>query len=518
MSRALPHLFASLVLAISVGNARAEPSVKIEDATSPDGSFRLEAVADSDETCRVDVRSVRDKKVSGQIKVEGFHADDSRHTVEVLWREDSKAFALNISQGRNVTYCQIFVQSGDSWKEVAVPEKPVDQVRKKANTPDGKEQEYFNATKWLPQDRIDFSFQGNIFEEYHLIYRLVSSGKKPRLVFVETIDPAAEPEPSYDYEDYTFTVLAGGTKGSEDGVGTAAQFNGPRGVAVDAAGNVFVGESGNNVIRKITPSGAVTTLAGSPGEYGCVDGVGAAARLHGPMGMAVDAAMNIYFADSNNQVIRKLTPDGRVTTLAGSPGVEGFADGTGAAAKFHYPTAVALDQSGNVYVADSNNRVIRKITPEGVVTTVAGAPGVWTATDGDAKSARFDAPFGVAADSHGNIYVSDKMSVRKIDARGMVSTLAGAADAGGTTDGSGTEARFENPIAVTADSKGNVYVADSGNNNIRKITPSGMVKTLRDPRRDTPFNGPVGVAVDEKGYIYVADERAFCIIVGKPAK
>ena len=518
MSRYLPTVFASLFFVISVIDAHSAPSIEIDAATSPDGNYRLEGVADSDETCRVDVKSLRDKKVVGKIAVEGFLAEDTRHHIRALWKEDSKAFALQINRGRNLTDSQVFVEDLGSWKETKMPGKELDRVRKEANDPDGKSQEYLSVSKWLPKDRIDFSYQGNSGEEYHLIYRLVRSGKKPRLAFVETVAPAAEPEASYDYEDYTFAVLAGGTKGSEGGVGTAAQFTWPRGVAVDADGNVFVADKGNHVIRKIAPSGVVSTLAGSSGNYGCVDDIGAAARFRGPMGMALDAAKNIYIADSDNQVIRKLAPDGRVTTLAGSPGVEGYADGTGAAAKFHYPTAVALDKGGNVYVADSNNRVIRKITPAGVVTTVAGIPGSWIATDGDGKSARFDAPFGVAADGEGNVYVSDKMSIRKIDAHGMVSTLAGAAEEIGTTDGSGTAARFQNPIAVTADSKGNVYVADNGNKNIRKITPAAVVKTLRDPRRDASFNRPVAVAVDDKGHIYVADEGAFSIIAGKPAK
>jgi hypothetical protein len=177
-------------------------------------------------------------------------------------------------------------------------------------------------------------------------------------------------------------------------VGAAAQFNGPHGVAADIAASVFVADRSNHVIRKIARDGTVSTVAGSPGTFGRADGVGEAARFWYPMGMAVDASGNVYVADSGSQTIRKITPFGVVSTLAGSPGTEGYADGNGSVARFHYPTAVAVDKSGNVFVADSNNKVIRKITANGDATTVAGSTGSAGTTDGTAKSVRFVFPSG----------------------------------------------------------------------------------------------------------------------------
>ena len=170
------------------------------------------------------------------------------------------------------------------------------------------------------------------------------------------------------------TTLAGlaGSQGSADGTGSAARFAWPIGVAVDSTGNVYVADNGNDTIRKVTPAGVVTTLAGLAGSSGSADGTGSAARFYGPSGVAVDSAGNVYVADTGNYTIRKVTPAGVVTTLAGLAGTEGSADGTGSAARFSYPSGVAVDSAGNVYVADTGNNTIRKVTPAGVVTTLAG--------------------------------------------------------------------------------------------------------------------------------------------------
>ncbi|MEP6709727.1 MAG: hypothetical protein ABJB32_06305, partial [Verrucomicrobiota bacterium] len=323
-------ILACLASAQVVG-AQAGGRVKLENAASPDQKYILEAVADTPETCRIEVKSKSDGKVVGQFSIADYYAHDSRYSISAVWTQE--AFALNIEFGRNLTGCRIFCQDHGSWKEVSLPDKEIDKVRQKANKPGGKEQEYLQALAWLPKNKVKLAYFGNKLEKYELVYRFVRAGK-PHLEYVETIPPKPPPEPKYDYENYVFTVLAGGTAGSRDGVGAAAQFKGPHGVAVDAAGNVFVADRGNHLIRKITPSGAVSTLAGSAEKFGHVDGVGGAARFWYPMDMAVDASDNVYVADSSSHTIRKVTPDGAVSTLAGSPDRAGSTDGVGSAAQF----------------------------------------------------------------------------------------------------------------------------------------------------------------------------------------
>src|SRR5439155_440578 len=264
----------------------------------------------------------------------------------------------------------------------------------------------------------------------------------------------------------------------------------------------------NHTIRKITPAGAVTTLAGSAGQSGAADGAGSAARFYYPEGVAVDGAGNVYVADWGNYTIRKITSAGAVTTLAGSAGQSGTEDGTGTAARFDYPTGVAVDSAGNVYVADSYNNTIRKITPAGAVTTLTGSAGEFGSGDGIGRGARFNDPIGVAVDSAGNVYVADSNNhtIRKVTSAGAAATLAGSAGQMGSGDGTGTAARFNDPTGLAVDSDGNVYVSDTHNYTIRKITPAGVVTTLagsagQDGGVDglgsaAQFDYPFGVAVD----------------------
>ena len=172
-----------------------------------------------------------------------------------------------------------------------------------------------------------------------------------------------------------------------------ARFNGPAGIAFDTEGNLYVADSLNYTIRKISTDGAVMPLAGTPGERGTTDGTGAQARFFDLRGLAVDRFGCVYVTDGN--VVRKITPAGDVSTLAGSPGSPGTTNATGAAARFSYPGALVADIDGNIYVADSGNSAIRKITPAGVVTTLAGLPGTSGAVDGTGTDARFSAPSGI---------------------------------------------------------------------------------------------------------------------------
>jgi NHL repeat len=330
------------------------------------------------------------------------------------------------------------------------------------------------------------------------------------------------------------TTLAGDINthaaGNADGTGAAAQFNNPIGVACDSAGNVYVADTYNHCIRKVTPAGVVTTFAGSAESPGNADGTDAA-RFNYPNGVACDSAGYLYVADTNNHCIRKVTPAGVVTTLAGDINnpTDGHADGTGAAAQFYYPSGVACDSAGNVYVADKNTNCIRKITPAGVVTTLAGNIDTTTSgnADGTGIDARFAAPSGVACDSAGNVYVADTDNncIRKITPAGVVTTLAGNINTttSGNADGPGIDARFYGPSGVACDSVGNVYVADSYNHCIRKVTPAGDVTTLAGninthQSGNADGIGPLamfyeeqGVACDSAGNVYVGDSSNHCI-------
>jgi sugar lactone lactonase YvrE len=307
---------------------------------------------------------------------------------------------------------------------------------------------------------------------------------------------------------YTFTTLAGqaGVSGYVDGTGAAALFEYPEGVAVDGAGNVYVADNLSH-IRKITPAGVVTTIPGGAGLGIAVDGSGnlytcggpiqmitpagvvttiaggdadsgpssfqdgpaPIAKFYSPNGIAVDGAGNVYIADSGNYVIRKIS-NGFVSTIAGLPGTYGAADGTGSAARFSYPTCVAVDASGNVYVGDAgSNCAIRKITPAGVVTTLAGKFGTNGDTDGTGAAALFYPMYGITIDSSGNLYVtSANNTIRKVTSAGVVTTLAGTSNVAGSADGTGAKALFNYPIGIAVDAAGDLFVGDSLNATIRR--------------------------------------------------
>ncbi|RYY13838.1 MAG: hypothetical protein EOO36_15190, partial [Cytophagaceae bacterium] len=228
----------------------------------------------------------------------------------------------------------------------------------------------------------------------------------------------------------TVSTLAGnGTTGSANGAATVAQFSAPEGVAVDAQGNVYVADNGNSLIRKITPAGVVSTLAGN-GTYGLVNGPGATASFSGPADVALDGQNNVYVADFDNNCIRKITPAGVVSTFAGTS-TAGLVDGPATTARFSNPNGLAIDAQGNVYVADYFNYAIRKITPAGVVSTVAGT-GTRGYVDGAGNTAQFMGPEGLTINAQGTLFVADFGGgrIRKITPAGVVSTLAGAGTRG----------------------------------------------------------------------------------------
>ena len=309
------------------------------------------------------------------------------------------------------------------------------------------------------------------------------------------------------------TTMAGsGDIGSANDSATAASFNKPFSVAVDAAGNVYVGDAGNELVRKISRIGEVTTLAGN-GNQGSENGPDTAASFFSPKGVAVDASGYVYVADWGNHLIRKISPAGEVTTFAGS-GMQGLANGPDTSASFNFPQGIAIDAAGNLYIGDSGNEMIRKISPPGGVTTLAGNGSIGS-SNGIGAAASFYNPIGIAVDASGNVFVADANNqvIRKITPSGTVTTYAGNGDQG-FANGPATSASFNSPKGVAVDASGNVYVADTGNNLIRQISLSGEVTTVAGSGSAgsnngnvavATFNQPVSVAVDASGILYVAD-------------
>jgi hypothetical protein len=283
-----------------------------------------------------------------------------------------------------------------------------------------------------------------------------------------------------------------------NGTGAAASFAGLNGVAVDTAGNLYVSDATNNNVRKITSAGVVTTLASVSLAYGvAVDAAGfvystgytnnqikkitaagvvttlaSGGDLNLPVGLAVDAAGNVYAAGHVSHKVHKVTPAGVLTTFAGS--TQGYLDGTGTAAKLNTPRGVGVDAAGNVYVADTDNHRIRKITSEGVVTTLAGSTIGYS--NGTGAAAQFSAPYATAADAAGNVYVADSGNhrIRKISPAGVVTTLAGTGTQG-FLNGTAAAAQFSSPTSVAVDAAGNLYVTESGYPGVRKLSLSGGV-------------------------------------------
>lgn len=321
----------------------------------------------------------------------------------------------------------------------------------------------------------------------------------------------------------TISTLAGSTTGGgyQEGSGDAARFSAPRALAMDLTGNLLIADTGNHAIRKITPTGFVSTLAGQPGVQGFSDGLGGEARFRFPAGIAVDPVTNvIYVSDKDNQVIRRISPEGDVVTIAGAPGVAGSADASGPAARFAYPRGLVVDLLGMIYVADTQNQVIRRVTPQGDATTFAGAMRFAGSADGAALQARFAQPSDIAFERNsGAFYVTDTGNhrIRRIAADGMVSTLAGSS--AGLQDATGTQARFRTPWGIDVDGDGVVYVADHDNFLIRRVTPAGVVTTLAGSNINgvsttgaedgvgsaARFNFPSGVAISGDGTVYISD-------------
>jgi hypothetical protein len=344
------------------------------------------------------------------------------------------------------------------------------------------------------------------------------------LVFLSALAGAARAE------DYAITTFAGSANvaAGTDGTGSAAAFNNPFGLAIDSAKNLYVADTVNNTIRKITPDRVVSTLAGAAGQFGTTDGTGNAARFNFPVGVAVDSAGNVYVTDAKNFTIRKITAVGVVTTFAGSPFQIGTTDGAGSAARFFLPYGIVTDGSGNVYVAEGGNHLIRKISPDGVVSTLAGGAQQSGFVNGTGSGARFNTPWGLAIDGAGNLYVADSgnNAIRRVTPSGVVTTVAGLGGAGAAQDGPIAVARFNQPRGVAIDGSGNVYVADYGNALLRHISAGGVVSTLAGSAGIVGSTDSVGASarfydltdvVVDGTTVFVADTSNNAIRRGTPA-
>lgn len=309
--------------------------------------------------------------------------------------------------------------------------------------------------------------------------------------------------------NYTVSTFAGtGGVGSDDGLGTMATFNQPTALASDAQGTVFVADAGNSCVRKITASGLVSTLNVS----------GIVPRFYAPNGIAVDSQGALYISSLIEHKIYKVTSSGTASIFAGTAcgSCNGLINGSANVALFNYPAGIAINGQGDIYVADSRNNCIRKITQAGMVSTVAGS-GTYGYADGPAAMAEFKTPMGVAVDQSGTVYVADggNNCIRKITPAGIVSTLAGSTTPG-SVDGVGSIAKFSRPLGIALDSQGILYVTDYNNSCVRRIDSAGQVSTLAGlanmpgysdgPGNMARFNGPYGIIASSQGQeLYVAD-------------
>jgi hypothetical protein len=339
----------------------------------------------------------------------------------------------------------------------------------------------------------------------------------------------------------TITTIAGtgqpGVSGfsGDGGPATKAKLGYPQGVAVDGKGNVYIADTANARVRKVNRDGTITTFAGT-GELGDYPysgdgGPATSAQLYEPVGVAVDEQGNLYIVDSHYSVVRKVSPGGTINAFAGGNGFGFSGDGGPAtSARLREPHGLAADDDGNVYIADSSNHRVRKVTPGGTITTIAGTGDFGFSGDGGpATSAKLDGPEGVAVDGKGNVYIADgigSMRVRKVSPGGTITTFAG----NGTCDlepklsgdrGPAKKAQLCDPVGVAVDGKGNVYVADNGDYRVRKVSPRGIITAFAGTGKSCHVGEPcalgdggpatsakivpTGVAADTKGNVYIAD-------------
>ncbi|MFE2970402.1 RICIN domain-containing protein [Streptomyces sp. NPDC059340] len=302
----------------------------------------------------------------------------------------------------------------------------------------------------------------------------------------------------------------------------AAQLNRPYGIAVDSTGTLYFSDHVNHRVRKITTDGKISTVAGTgvAGSQGD-NGPAVSAQLNYPREVAVDSAGAVYIADTNNHRIRKITADGKISTIAGT-GTAGFSGdgGPATAARLHTPLGVAVDSTGTLYFSDHVNHRVRKITTDGKISTVAGTGVAGSQGDnGPAVSAQLNGPYAVAVDGTGDLYIADAANhrVRKVTADGKITTVAGTGTAGfGGDDGPAASAKLNFPLAVVVDTTGTLYISDYNNQRVRKVMADGKITTVagtgtagfggdEGPAASAQLNHPFGLAVDCVDTLYIAD-------------
>ncbi len=362
-----------------------------------------------------------------------------------------------------------------------------------------------------------------IYFLYFVVFKLLQPMKKLLLLLALSSSLLA-----LKAQTALITTVAGSSKAGYYGDGmkaTMAQFNQNGGVAVDDSGNVYIADSQNNRIRKVyKKNGVIVTIVGD-GKAGYIDtGKAVKAECSYPIGMRVDSLRNVYFADAGNAVIRMVDAGtGRIYTIAGS-GIEGYSGDSGLAtkAKLHYPVGIALDKNLNVYIADQSNNVIRKVELKtGIITTVAGNHTAgYSGNGGQATVAQLNSPTGVAVDRSGTIYIADFKNnvIRAVNKEGIIRTFAGTHDSGfNGFEGVADTSRLFNPAGVSTDAAGNVYIADAGNGVVREVFAATkhmqvLAGTVADgfsgdggPATAAQISYPFDIVADKKGNIYVAD-------------
>ncbi len=340
-------------------------------------------------------------------------------------------------------------------------------------------------------------------------------------------------------KEYHFYTYAGTIAGHKDGDRLEARFGAPEGIAIDEEGNLYVTEYRITVVRKIDTKGRVTTLGGSGliNDVGATDGPANRARFNRPHGIEVRMDGTVFVSDMHNHSIRKIDPNGVVSTFAGELGSEGSQDGEGPQARFSKPEDLAIDSRGNVFVADTYNYTIRKIDSSGNVSTFAGKAGEAGYRDGFGEDARFDKPIGIAIDGSDNIYVVDanydgpeigNCVIRRIDPFGKVTTIAGRLGEVGPEDGPSKNARFHKPVGIDVTDEGIIYIADTEADTIRRIDLDGNVVTLggayleegkeEGSKEEVRFKDPQAIAVDKLGRLFIADTLNNRIVIGVPVE